>query len=55
LAVAVGIVLLIIASIIISAEPWHSQRYKECEAAMKNEGYRGDALKQAIKFCVDYQ
>jgi hypothetical protein len=55
LAVAVGIVLLIIASIIISAEPWHSQRYKQCEAAMENEGYKGDALKKAIQFCVDYR
>jgi hypothetical protein len=53
LAVAVDIVLLIIASIVISAEPWHSQKYKECEAAYKNEGYKGDDLKRVIQYCVD--
>ena len=57
MAVAIGIVLLIvIASIaIIAAQPEHSQRYKDCEAAMINQGYKGDALKQAIQFCVDTQ
>jgi hypothetical protein len=57
LAVAVGIVLLIIASIVIaiSAKPSHSQRYENCKATIENEGYKGDALKQAIQFCVDYQ
>jgi hypothetical protein len=55
LAVAVGIVLLIIASSVISEEPWHSQRYKDCRAAAQNEGYKGDDLKQVIQFCVDVQ
>ena len=41
--------LIVVASIIISAQPEHSERYKQCEAAMTNEGYKGDALKQAIR------
>lgn len=54
-AVAVAIVLVIIASIVISTEPWHSQRYKECRTAAENDGYKGDDLKNAIQFCVDAQ
>jgi hypothetical protein len=54
-AVAVGIVLLIVAGIVISAEPWHSQRYKDCAAAADREGYKGQEREQVIKFCVDVQ
>jgi hypothetical protein len=52
-AVAIAIVLVIIASIVVSAEPWHSQRYKECRAAMEREGYKGDELKSTTQYCVD--
>jgi len=52
-AVAVATVLVIIASIVIVTEPWHSQRYKECRAAMEREGYKGDELKTTTDFCVN--
>jgi hypothetical protein len=52
-AVAVATVLVIIASIVIVTEPWHSQRYKECRAGMEREGYKGDELKATTDFCVN--
>lgn len=55
LSVVTGVLLLIIAVAVVSAEPWHSQRYKECKAAAEHEGYRGAEREAVIKFCVDMQ
>ena len=50
----VGIVLLINVLITASLKSANSQKYKACEAAMQTEGYKGDELKAAVQFCVNY-
>ena len=55
IAIGIAVLLTIALIVVLSQEPWHSQRYKDCKAAMENEGYKGDTLEQAIQFCVDYQ
>jgi hypothetical protein len=57
LAVAVGIVgIVVLINVLITAslESANSQKYKACEAAMQTEGYKGDELKAAVQFCVNY-
>jgi hypothetical protein len=56
IAAVIGLLLIIIASIAISSsQPEHSQRYKDCEAVMVRDGYKGESLQKAIQFCVDAQ
>lgn len=53
LAVVVGFFVISVAWLLL-AQPWHDEVYDKCKATMEGDGLKGDELRTATKFCVDY-
>lgn len=55
IAVGIGLFAILLVGFLVwfaTSKPWESQREKDCRAALQAEGFRGEDLKTAVRFCV---